>query len=339
MSLIGTLFGGAAKPFTDTAETYMEQKGETRRTEVRADSDVRAKQLSTTAALQAGQSTWRPMWMHTIRKLLSWYFKLSFAGATVTFAMLVSTFLEYAQYSQWAQIKDDLVWFLASWVALGASLASIATWSFLGYSPFRSIYDKNGGGNVSQKLFEVARNVIPERLQPKIIRESMPEPIYADEGIERVSGIVVPGSDSSVQPFAEPRRVARSKYLTQAELECKGRACDCEYPGLDPLVLAIADELREVFGPIVSNSAFRCPAHNKAVGGAKKSYHLYGQAIDLRALNASPQQIYDYLNNKYPKQFGIGLYNTFVHIDTRTNGWARKTGPQRQWRAFKQPQG
>ena len=36
--------------------------------------------------------------------------------------------------------------------------------------------------------------------------------------------------------------------------------------------------------PIIINSAFRCPAVNKAVGGSKTSNHLAGCAADIRVL-------------------------------------------------------
>ena len=41
------------------------------------------------------------------------------------------------------------------------------------------------------------------------------------------------------------------------------------------------ERLRQVFGPIRVNSAYRSPAVNSAVGGVKNSQHVAGQAADI----------------------------------------------------------
>lgn len=51
---------------------------------------------------------------------------------------------------------------------------------------------------------------------------------------------------------------------------------------LTALVDNVLDPLREKFGrPIIINSGFRCPALNKAVGGAATSQHTKGEAADI----------------------------------------------------------
>lgn len=53
---------------------------------------------------------------------------------------------------------------------------------------------------------------------------------------------------------------------------------------LTALVDNLLDPLRERLGkPITVNSGFRCPALNRAVGGAKTSQHLMGEAADITA--------------------------------------------------------
>lgn len=48
----------------------------------------------------------------------------------------------------------------------------------------------------------------------------------------------------------------------------------------------ILDPLREAWGaPIIVTSGYRCPALNKAVGGATNSQHIYGQAADIRTVS------------------------------------------------------
>lgn len=43
----------------------------------------------------------------------------------------------------------------------------------------------------------------------------------------------------------------------------------------------LGEPLREVFGPIRVNSAFRCPKVNEGVGGVGGSKHLSGEAMDI----------------------------------------------------------
>ena len=52
---------------------------------------------------------------------------------------------------------------------------------------------------------------------------------------------------------------------------------------LRSLVEHVLDPLREAYGkPIYVNSGYRSPALNSAVGGARNSQHMKGQAADIR---------------------------------------------------------
>lgn len=56
---------------------------------------------------------------------------------------------------------------------------------------------------------------------------------------------------------------------------------------LTALVEAVLDPLRERYGhPIYVNSGYRCPRLNKAVGGAKTSQHMTGEAADIYVADA-----------------------------------------------------
>jgi uncharacterized protein YcbK (DUF882 family) len=71
------------------------------------------------------------------------------------------------------------------------------------------------------------------------------------------------------------------------------------------------------------NSAHRCFEYNRSIGSTDKSQHPLGRAIDYTIDGVSPADLYDYLVTKYPDKYGIGSYDSFTHIDTRSNGPAR----------------
>lgn len=53
---------------------------------------------------------------------------------------------------------------------------------------------------------------------------------------------------------------------------------------LEALICNVLDPVRELWGsPVFVNSGFRCPALNRAVGGAASSQHLRGEAADITA--------------------------------------------------------
>lgn len=68
---------------------------------------------------------------------------------------------------------------------------------------------------------------------------------------------------------------------------------------LKQLVANILDPLREAYGaPIYVNSGYRCPALNRAVGGAAGSQHLTGEAADITAgSKAGNRRLYELLRN------------------------------------------
>ena len=57
---------------------------------------------------------------------------------------------------------------------------------------------------------------------------------------------------------------------------------------LEKLIANVLQPLRDKYGkPIIVDSGYRCPKLNQAVGGAKTSQHLYGQAVDIHSVSDS----------------------------------------------------
>ena len=92
------------------------------------------------------------------------------------------------------------------------------------------------------------------------------------------------------------------------------------WPNMIPTI-RILDELRKHFKrPIVLLSSYRSPAYNKAVGGAPKSIHMQFRALDFAVAGVAPSEVFRVLRSwRAAGKFkgGLGLYETFVHVDTR----------------------
>ena len=76
--------------------------------------------------------------------------------------------------------------------------------------------------------------------------------------------------------------------------------------------------------PIIINSGYRCPDHNTAIGGAKRSWHMLF-ATDIRPAwvagedeNAWIGKLEAMYEAALELNFGgIGRYETFMHLDLR----------------------
>jgi uncharacterized protein YcbK (DUF882 family) len=111
-------------------------------------------------------------------------------------------------------------------------------------------------------------------------------------------------------------------HFKRKEFACK---CKCGFDTVDIELLPLCEEVRELEGePVEVLSGCRCKAHTNDVGGKRYSMHTNGRAADLSV--SDPLRVFDYLCNKYPDRYGLGLYDWGVHVDTRTNGPARWDG-------------
>ena len=78
--------------------------------------------------------------------------------------------------------------------------------------------------------------------------------------------------------------------------------------------------------PITITSGLRTVDHNREVGGAKNSYHLTGQAVDLVVLGRSASQVKKALDESW--KGGLGHYPD----KEGRKGWTHlDIGPRRRW--------
>ena len=78
---------------------------------------------------------------------------------------------------------------------------------------------------------------------------------------------------------------------------------------------AVLDPARDLLGmPIFVNSGYRCPKLNKAVGGARNSYHMKGRAADLDTRNGSNRRLFEILRQLPHTELIWENGGTWIHI-------------------------
>lgn len=127
--------------------------------------------------------------------------------------------------------------------------------------------------------------------------------------------------------------VGPTPHLSWAELACKdGTPYPDAWKRPRAIPLALEFELiRRACGglPITILSGYRTPAHNRRVGGARHSQHVQGRALDLLPPDSMSVSEFYYrilaVADEYESKIkGVGLYPTFVHIDTRPSPYIVK---------------
>ena len=122
-----------------------------------------------------------------------------------------------------------------------------------------------------------------------------------------------------------PADAWRWPSFSPAEIACRGTGKLM----VDERAMDMLQALREKLGkPMILNSAYRSPEHNRSVGGAKRSKHLEGIAYDCRMDNHDPQLFMAAAREVGFK--GIGEYPVlgFCHIDARATpaSWTGSRG-------------
>lgn len=110
-------------------------------------------------------------------------------------------------------------------------------------------------------------------------------------------------------------RVSDSFRFIEFQCKCGGKYSSCRGIKLDPKLVNALELIRFDYYPtgLEIVSAYRCPGHNKAVGGAKASMHLTGKAADIPAKVSHKK---DFPNDIH----GIGYNKSngkVRHVDTR----------------------
>ena len=129
-------------------------------------------------------------------------------------------------------------------------------------------------------------------------------------------------------PAVSDERKQLSKNFWLYEFDCRdGTAVPCTLVAeLQAFVVENLQPFRDfVNAPVMLTSAYRTPAYNESVDGAKNSYHLYDKppafAVDVMVQGMEPVLVKIIMEGLIRvgvmQEGGIGLYKNFVHYDNR----------------------
>lgn len=105
------------------------------------------------------------------------------------------------------------------------------------------------------------------------------------------------------------------KNFKPEDFTCK---CGCGEAKASTDLIVKLQKARTTAGfPFVVNSAYRCEAHNKKVGGATSSRHLTGEAVDIGCTDSVKRMKLVAIGIEHFT--GIGVHKSFVHFDVRTD--------------------
>ena len=108
-----------------------------------------------------------------------------------------------------------------------------------------------------------------------------------------------------------------SPHFSTHEFRCKCVSCRDKadpFP-ISPELIQVLEAVRDYAGYAIKiESGFRCPSHNRAVGGTPQSAHLSGEAADIRI--RSDHERFKFIEAATMAGVSrLGIGRTFLHVD------------------------
>lgn len=108
------------------------------------------------------------------------------------------------------------------------------------------------------------------------------------------------------------------RHFKESDLDCKCCGEQTPHIRMRDEHMNLLDTLVDRLGfDLVINSAYRCPVHNRRIGGAPNSWHLRF-ATDVAPADGDDEKLDRIRDAAEGLGFtGIGMYSHFVHLDMR----------------------
>lgn len=113
-----------------------------------------------------------------------------------------------------------------------------------------------------------------------------------------------------------------SEHFKAKEFACKDNS---PIAFIDTHIIDLLEAIRNYYNsPVIINSGYRTYTWNKAVGGAKHSYHMKGMAADIYVKGVSNKDVAKKASELLGKKGGVICHTNYVHVDIRTTERYRK---------------
>ena len=155
--------------------------------------------------------------------------------------------------------------------------------------------------------------------------------IKATRAVHDLILVYLKGSDSTgVKTYSVKKDGSTylSKNFKVSEFKCNDGS---DTVLISDKLVGLLQKIRDHFGAAVTiNSAYRTESYNKKIGGATKSQHVNGTAADIVVKGATPLEVAQYVEHIMPDSGGIGVYQSFTHVDVRANRsrWDNRSGSE-----------
>jgi len=187
---------------------------------------------------------------------------------------------------------------------------------------------KSGSGEIANQLNPAQGNIAkPAQAPSQVKRRLQTKPRPHQRTATRLGRPLLHGEEEYHAFLASLnlRHITPGEVITPHINKCKGISNQLPPPelwGRMATTLHVADEIRSRLGVKLRyiTSAYRCPSYNRAcAGSASRSQHMYNRALDL-VYDCSPRTAMNEarkLRNEGVFKGGLGLYSSFIHLDTR----------------------
>jgi lysozyme family protein len=156
--------------------------------------------------------------------------------------------------------------------------------------------------------YEKGKYVADGKFNPNVVDKQLGIMVIV-HGLRVIEAPVIDESRVMLQPLRQ-----LSKNFHSREFVCKCGKCDGGF--VLPRLLKVLQKMRDEFGrPVQISSGFRCPEHNRRIGGAADSQHTQGTAVDMNCPGVPVSKMV-----RVAEQCGadgIGRYSNRIHVDVR----------------------